>query len=381
MFTMPNIRDELKMLRDTQKNYFNESGDEIAFRNLRLIRTTSQVGMFIYCLYLVLTVLFFKRLAISLLYGLIVPVLLLFMLYANRAMKAKNVHARGAQRAALLLYIVMMVYALLMSVFPHPNMPAVYYPLFLLMAPVLFILPASHHLAINLSTLITFFFLVYHFKDAACWNHDLFEATTASVFSIVVIVFMTQFRLQSDCLKDKYYKLSQQDLLTGVVNKTTGTQAAQEYLNHMREDEIAALFFIDIDDFKKYNDTYGHLEGDRMLTQIGAALSTFCRKGDTACRFGGDEFIVLLKDIQSAAVAEQRAGDIIEAIARFKNLDMQPTACSIGVCICRSDTKDICDVIRRADSALYTAKCNGKNGFAVYSEQNAGVAFSSRIPD
>lgn len=368
MFATSNIKTQLRIILAVQEDYFKESGNEIAKRNLKLMRTTGFVGMIVYFLYLAVTVLFFTHWEISPLYGLIVPILILFLLYANHALKVENVNAREAQRATLMLYILLMIYALIMSVFPHPNVPAVYYPLFLLMAPVLFILPTYQHLIINSTSLIAFYALVFNFKDPICWCHDLFEATTAVIFSIVVIVFMTQFRIQSDSLKEKYYKLSRQDLLTGVVNKATGTEAAQEYLAGMREDEISALLFIDIDDFKMFNDTYGHLEGDEMLRQIGATLCTLCRKDDIACRFGGDEFFLLLKGIQSQAVAEQRARDIIESVAKLSSKDKQPIACSVGICICHNDFKDIDVVIHRADIALYNAKCNGKNRFSTYGE-------------
>lgn len=352
-----------------QKGYFKDSSDEIAARNLKLMRTTGYVGMVVYALYLALTILFFKRLEISLLYGLIVPVLLLFLLYANRALKTGNVNVRQAQRVTLLLYIVLMLYMLVMSVFPHPNVPSVYYPLFLMMAPVLFILPSYQHIVINISSLIVFFVLVFNFKSSVCWMHELFEAVTATIFSMVVVVFMTQFRIQSDSLKEKYYALSRQDLLTGVVNKTAGMEAAQAYLDTMAKDEYCALLFVDIDNFKRYNDTYGHLEGDQMLRNIGATLSRLCRKGDIACRFGGDEFILLLKDIHTATVAEQRAGDMIQAITGLSDEDKQPITCSVGICVCRNDIRNIEDVIHRADIALYYAKCNGKNRFATYREE------------
>ena len=186
-----------KHIYTVQNSYFADSGAEIAARNLQLMRTVGIAGTVVYTLYMALTLLFFPTLAISPLYGLIVPVLIVFFLYANHALRSGDIRVAQAQRVTMLLYVVMMMDMLVMSVFPHPDRAAVYYPLFLLMAPVVLILPARLHLMMNGSSLIVFFLLVYGFKSTVCWNHDLFEATTASFFSVIVIVFMTQFRIQS----------------------------------------------------------------------------------------------------------------------------------------------------------------------------------------
>ena len=297
-------------------------------------------------------------------------ILVLFLLYASRKLKSDSINAKKTLRATLLLYTVLMAYMLVMSIFPHPDIPSVYYPLFLLIAPVLFILPAYQHVVMTLSSLALFFLLVLHFKSPVCWSHELFEASTAALFSIIVIVFMTQFRLQSDCLKKKYYQLSRQDALTGIVNKTAGFESAQAYLTEMGETESCALLFVDIDSFKTFNDTFGHLEGDHMLKKIGTTLSQLCRKDDVVSRFGGDEFIILLKDIQSETMAQQKASSIIDAVAKINGDHSKQTTCSIGICYNAHQYSTIEEMIHRADIALYRAKNNNKNCFVTYSEKD-----------
>ena len=157
-------------------------------------------------------------------------------------------------------------------------------------------------------------------------------------------------------------------MLTGVVNKATGMEAAQEYLKCLKEEECCALLFMDIDSFKHYNDTFGHLEGDRMLRSIGAAITKLCRKEDIVCRFGGDEFIVLLKDIRRPEAAGQRAQEMIEAIAALGNGTTQAPTCSIGICLCEKCCADLEMAIRNADAALYQAKSNGKKPLLDFSE-------------
>jgi diguanylate cyclase (GGDEF)-like protein len=244
--------------------------------------------------------------------------------------------------------------------------PSAYYPLFLLMGPVLFILPAYQHLIMTISSLILFYPLVLTFKSPGCWSHELFEATTASVFSVIVIVVMTQYRIQSDSLKNKYYMLSRQDVLTGTANKSTGEAAAREYIAALRPDERCAMLLLDIDNFKSFNDGYGHLEGDRLLKMIGSTLIALCRKDDIVYRFGGDEFAILLKDVQTDDVAIQKARNIIDAITKIDNNYKTPPTCSIGICFRDGDKAGSEELIRRADAALYHAKRKGKNRFEVW---------------
>jgi diguanylate cyclase (GGDEF)-like protein len=262
-----------------------------------------------------------------------------------------------------------MLYLIIMSVFPHPNVPSVYYPLFLMMAPVLFILPAYQHVVMTVLSLIVFYALVLRYKMPVCWAHELFEATTAAVFSGIVVVLMTQFRIQSDSLKSKYYALSRRDSLTGTLNKAAGEEAARECLNGMRKSDHAAMLLLDIDNFKSINDSFGHLEGDRILKLIGSTLITLCRKDDIVCRFGGDEFMILLRDVHAAGAAAEKARNILDEIARLDidgKLPKTP-ALSIGICYYGDDKIDCEELIRRADAALYHAKRAGKNRFEVWS--------------
>jgi diguanylate cyclase (GGDEF)-like protein len=186
---------------------------------------------------------------------------------------------------------------------------------------------------------------------------------------VIVIVFMTQFRVQSENLKNKYYLLSRRDALTETANKAAGEAAAREYISGMHSEERGAMLLVDIDNFKSFNDNYGHLEGDRLLKMVGSALAAACRKDDIVYRFGGDEFAVLLKDIRTDEVATQRARCIMDAIAQnVGSFKFTPT-CSIGICLFHPDSADSDDLIRRTDAALYRAKRDGKNRFVVWTAE------------
>ncbi len=365
------LRDTVKRVTAIQKGYFIDSSQEIAARNLRLMSLISYAGIIVYLAYLLFTFLFFKQLMISPLYAAIIPVLGLFLFYSKKAIRSGTVDAKKAQQFTMCLYVTLMVYIIIMSVFPHPDVPSVYYPLFLLISPVVFILPASRHLIVTFLSLGVFYALVLIFKSPACRMHELFEATTSAVFTVIAVVFMTQFRIQTESLNEKYYRMSREDALTGVANKNTGLESAQEYINRMWEKESFALLFIDVDCFKLFNDTFGHLEGDLMLKRVSDTLTALCRKNDTVCRFGGDEFIILLKDVPNVRVATLKAQDIVDAVSRIKTDTRFKMSCSIGICYCRRDCSTIEDAIRKADIALYHAKKDGKSRYAVFSDSAA----------
>jgi len=115
---------------------------------------------------------------------------------------------------------------------------------------------------------------------------------------------------------------------------------------------------IDVDHFKKYNDTYGHLEGDLVLKKLGNVLRRCVREQDTVIRFGGEEFSVIMpgSTLEESRVMAERVRKAI-AEERFPN---QGITVSIGVSS-RSGEDDIDTLLKRADEALYDAKANGRN--------------------
>ncbi len=120
------------------------------------------------------------------------------------------------------------------------------------------------------------------------------------------------------------------------------------------------LLMIDIDDFKKYNDTFGHLQGDTALVQIGSIIKDNCRRQDVVCRYGGEEFVVILPEIshQSASMIAER---IRESVEKENDLFKHIVTVSIGISFFPSDSLEKRSLINKADQCLYKAKNAGKN--------------------
>jgi diguanylate cyclase (GGDEF)-like protein len=145
-------------------------------------------------------------------------------------------------------------------------------------------------------------------------------------------------------------------------------------LNHAissarRDGRGFAILFIDLDGFKRVNDTRGHEVGDELLREVGRRLRASVRQNDTAARLGGDEFVVLLEDVTKPQHAAMVAEKILLAVASTTDesrVSLDVTA-SIGISFYPADGADQATLMKNADSAMYRAKKQGKNHFLFHS--------------
>lgn len=155
---------------------------------------------------------------------------------------------------------------------------------------------------------------------------------------------------------------AQTDPLTGLANRHALFEAARRYMdNWTRYGERFAVLLLDLDHFKSINDDYGHAVGDEALKQVGLLLQESSRGGDVAARFGGEEFVLLIK-VLDGAEALGTAERLREAMTslRFTEHDLRLTA-SIGVATIGPDIPNLDALISRADDAMYDAKHSGRN--------------------
>ncbi len=158
---------------------------------------------------------------------------------------------------------------------------------------------------------------------------------------------------------------NQTDPLTGLGNRRAFHLAIDEVLSSRRYQPVC-IAMIDVDHFKKYNDTYGHLEGDQVLKKLGQVLNRCTREQDTVIRFGGEEFSVIMpvSSLEESQVLAERLRAAVEKEC-FPN---QSVTISIGVSS-RTMDDDIESLLKRADEALYAAKAKGRNCIATEQEE------------
>ena len=166
--------------------------------------------------------------------------------------------------------------------------------------------------------------------------------------------------------RDIIHHQAAHDPLTGLPNKTLmDDRLAMACERATRENTLAALLFIDLDGFKGVNDSQGHAAGDRVLVEVARRLEAGLRKVDTAARLGGDEFLVVLDGIGSRADADTVAAKLIELVGQPIAVGGEAVriGVSIGIAVFPEDTRQVSDLVRLADGAMYGVKRAGKNGY------------------
>jgi diguanylate cyclase (GGDEF)-like protein/PAS domain S-box-containing protein len=152
---------------------------------------------------------------------------------------------------------------------------------------------------------------------------------------------------------------AQHDALTGLPNRTLfSSRVTQALALALRHNVPAAVLFLDLNDFKRVNDTFGHAAGDRVLESVARRLQHCVRASDTVCRFGGDEFVVLLSEISQPEDAGVCARSIREALSEPHQIDLHSIeiSVSVGIGIFPQDGLEAETLLRHADAAMFQVK-------------------------
>ena len=178
-----------------------------------------------------------------------------------------------------------------------------------------------------------------------------------------ILKFLVSGHIES-AYHEEIYRLVATDGLTGLSNRRAFEDAlGREFSRSTRYGRAMSVLMIDVDHFKRVNDVHGHLAGDVALRQVGAALRGNIRRDDLAGRMGGEEFAVLLPEIEHAdalRVAEKLRACIRERRIVYEGASI-PLSVSVGVATRSERDKQPVDLLRRADEALYAAKRAGRD--------------------
>jgi len=168
------------------------------------------------------------------------------------------------------------------------------------------------------------------------------------------------------------------DQLTGLPNRHFLIRDAEKLISEsVRHKYYGALILIDLDDFKPVNDTYGHIAGDAVLTEIAKRLQSNIRAGDVASRVGGDEFIILLNRLNSDAILASK--ESINLAEKIQNILNEPinyqgqklhVGSSFGIRLLGGDMMGVETAIREADIAMYKAKQEGKGRIVMFKQNS-----------
>ena len=219
------------------------------------------------------------------------------------------------------------------------------------------------------------------YKIAACWSYPIFyqdEAIGSFALSsfehrepnefqqniLKVCANLVSIILQRKEQEDKLWEMAHYDALTGLPNRLLlSSQLGHAIQNANRNKNRLALMFIDLDNFKNINDSFGHDFGDRVLLSAMKLIRECLREGDIISRHGGDEFLLLLENLGNKMAVETIAKKILNAFQKPIIIDEKKISVqfSIGISLYPDDGKNSDELIKNSDIAMYQAKACGKN--------------------
>ncbi len=182
----------------------------------------------------------------------------------------------------------------------------------------------------------------------------------AAAVSQEIALSIANFRL-----RESLFEQSIRDPLTGLFNRRYMNELLEKELHRSaRKGNPLGVIMLDIDFFKRFNDTYGHEAGDILLRELGGFLKAHIRGEDFACRYGGEEFVIIMPDA-SLESASERAGELLKdargLTARYGGKELGPVTLSLGVAAFPRHGLTAGELMRAADSALYRAKAEGRD--------------------
>ncbi|MDD3919836.1 MAG: GGDEF domain-containing protein [Eubacteriales bacterium] len=290
----------------------------------------------------------------------------LFFLFAVVCTNREQAGYPLVQTACLLFAVTVTGLLTGVCVCSFPAAPGVAAVLAPLCAVALFILPPNVMLVYLAAAECALLFCTLQYKAVPYAGYDAYASVLTLLLSLLLLWRLFRLRVEGCRAKERYQRLSTLDALTGILNKNASEQYCKSYLSVREPEEACALMVIDIDDLKAVNDTLGHRTGDGLLEAVGSGLVGCFRSSDVVGRIGGDEFLILLKNVPNRdflAFTARRIQKAVETVSRT-HIKVQ-VSCSIGIAYSKRPPTSYDDLFLRADTAMFEAKKAGKHRFFI----------------
>lgn len=209
----------------------------------------------------------------------------------------------------------------------------------------------------------------FEFSSNLLQKHFLISLFTPDQEHVAALLCDITKRKQNE-ERTQYY--AYHDPLTGLPNRRLfEDRLAMALAQFRRNGEGGAVLFLDLDNFKPVNDTYGHDAGDELLKKVACRMENSIRESDTVARLGGDEFVIILPGVNSAEEIEIIANRILAACREPIPIEQDEVVvtASIGISLYPKDGSDITSLMRKADMAMFVSKRNGRNRFAFIDQE------------
>lgn len=321
-----------------------------------------EVWRVLHCMMVVVfAVLFFCSMSIRIMSANQLFYLLAFIYSAIAAILCLVILRKDSIIAQLLIYLSISLLFLFACMITQnkPDSPATTFIVFLLITP-MFMIDKPYFMAIELITAsIIYLTWMRNVKPHDIWELDAGNIIVFTVIGLFLHIIANSIRIKEFVLLRKIALQKDTDELTGIKNKGAVTREINSFLEDNSKDK-AILFMMDIDHFKSINDTYGHDIGDSVIRQFGIFLRDSFPDGEIVGRFGGDEFILFIKDINDESAARNAAEKIIGGATRSILLPdkARKVSVSIGISLYHGVETNYSELFKKADVALYKTKAD-----------------------
>ena len=249
-----------------------------------------------------------------------------------------------------------------------PDSNAVTFIVFLLVTP-MFMIDKPFFMTIELNAASAIFLIwMRGIKPYDVWRLDLYNLITYAVIGSFLNVIANAIRIREFVLTRKINIQKDTDEMTGLKNKGSLTREINAFLAGNGNDK-GMMLILDVDRFKSINDTYGHDVGNQVIVQLVHFLAAkFTHAHEITGRFGGDEFIVFIKDTNDPDTARRIASDIVTGVSKTVALPnkAQTVSISIGISMYHGHGKNYSELFKKADTALYQAKADSQNRYYIF---------------
>lgn len=350
------------------EKYINQNKAEIAKKNSMLLINACYIYTVVFLGYFIMEYFIFNSKLLNSIYVLFFVMQLIFNIVAFMVLKINNEY-KVIRNLCTVFSFLMMSFVILISVYPFINDPGIYFSPVVIVLSILFIFSLKQNVIMLTSFCIAYYILSALIKTPQSFIFDSASSIITWIVGMFASYMLHSIRIRENKIMNELKYLSSTDKLTGICNKATAEYLCKSYLFNKSDYESFALFVVDIDDFKSINDNYGHIKGDEVLCNVGRILKNTFNNSDIVGRVGGDEFLVMMKNISNTNIVLKKADNIQKSIKEvLSELLKIKLSCSIGVVLENSSDKTYEEVFDKADRALYSVKGGGKGNFKIYNE-------------
>ena len=250
-----------------------------------------------------------------------------------------------------------------------PEIPAITFIAFLVITP-MFMIDKPYFMSLELIVAATVYLVwMYFIKEPDIFKIDLANIIIFTFVGIFIHIVVNSVRIKEFMLIRVINTQKDTDELTGLKNKAALTREIGEFVESSNENK-GLFFVIDINYFKVINDTYGHDEGDIILNKLGKYFKEKFVNDEIVGRFGGDEFIIFIKNTDDIECAKKIALEMYQEVEEAIKLpnEKESITISIGIAVYQGQEKHYSDIFKKADVALYKTKDNRSLKYSIYNK-------------